>query len=147
MCNGVDKTNTENYKECFSNSEKVKDFAKRFPLGHSAQEKKKKWYGTHTCKPQGKWNSAADVMVDNFKDSRHPVCRTTSTLDRCFLEKKSGRCLVQFNAESANVELLFRKINSANQLNIYGAVANWCDELTQLIHGHTHLNMKNPSRW
>ena len=34
MFNGIDLTKKGNYHECLSNSEKVKNFAKRFPLGH-----------------------------------------------------------------------------------------------------------------
>ena len=34
MFNDIDWTKKGNYNECFSNSEKVSDFAKRFPLGH-----------------------------------------------------------------------------------------------------------------
>ena len=30
-------------------------------------------------------------------------------------------------------------IHSANQLNINGAVASWCEELAQLIPGQTHV--------
>ena len=83
------------------------------------------------------WNTTADVMVDTFKDSGHPVFRTTSALGQGFLKRKGGRCTIHFSAISSNAEHLFRTMNSANQLSIYGAVANWCDELTQLIPAET----------
>ena len=59
-------TKKENSKECLSNSEKVKNYAKRFPparwsfLGPGDEDK---WYGTHKYKLEGKWNITADVMV------------------------------------------------------------------------------------
>ena len=53
-------------------------------LGPGAEEK---WYGMHNYKPEWKWNVTADVMVDNFKDSGHPVIRATSALGRWFLKK------------------------------------------------------------
>ena len=72
-------------------------------------------------------------MVDIFKESGHPIFRVSSALDRGFLNKKGGRCTIHFNAEPSNAELLFRTFRCANQLSIYGAIAEWCDELNQLL--------------
>ena len=127
-----------NYNERFSNSEKVKNYAKRFQLGlwsFLSPGEEEKWYGTHTYKLEGMWNITAGVTVDNFKDSGHTVIRATSALDRGFLKKKGGKCTIHFSAEFSNAELFFCTIHSANQLSIHGAVANFCDELTQLISG------------
>ena len=44
---------------------------------------------------------------------------------------------MHFSLEPSNVEFLYR---SASQLSICGAVANWCDELTQQILGHSFLS-------
>ena len=33
------------------------------------------WYGTHNLKAEGQWNISADVMVENFKESGHPLNR------------------------------------------------------------------------
>ena len=38
-------------------------------------------------KPEGQWNSTADVTVANFEESGHPVFRASSALDLGFLEK------------------------------------------------------------
>ena len=95
-------------------------------LGPGEEEK---WHGTHYHKPEGQWNTTAGVMVADFKDSGHPVFRASSALDRRFLKKKGGRCTIRFSAEPSDAELLFRTIHSANQLSIYGAIADWCDEL------------------
>ena len=57
-----------------------KDF--RWDIGFSRSRKKEKLYGTHNYKPEGKWNITANVMVDNFKDSGHPVFRASCALDR-----------------------------------------------------------------
>ena len=62
----------ENFEECFSNSLNVRDYAHRFPKGHwsflgpGTEEKR---HGTHTCKPEGKWNHCADVMMLNFVEN------------------------------------------------------------------------------
>ena len=79
--NDIDWTQKGNYKECFPNSHRVKDFAKRFPLGHwsvlGPGEEKEKWYGTDNYKPEGQWNTTADVMVADFTDRGHPEERWT----------------------------------------------------------------------
>ena len=95
-------------------------------LGPGEEEK---WHGTHYHKPEGQWNTTAGVMVADFKDSGHPVFRASSALDRRFLKKKGGQCTIHFSAEPSDADLLFRTIHSANQLSIYGAIADWCDEL------------------
>ena len=41
----------------------------------------------HKNKPEGKWNSTADVMIANFEESGHPVLRASSALDRKDLKK------------------------------------------------------------
>ena len=108
MFNDTDWTETGYSTECFSNSEKVKNYAKKFPL-----EKK---------------TNGMECTIANLRVSGHPVLRVTSTLNREVLNRTCGRCTVHFNAESSNAELSFRTIHSANQLCIYGAVASWCGE-------------------
>ena len=41
------------------------------------------------------------------------------------LEKKEEQKNIHLNADSSNVELLFRITHSANQLSVYGAVSSW----------------------
>ena len=58
-----------NYKECLSNPEIVRDFARTFPLGHGfflGPGEEEKRYGTQNYKPEGQWNSTAEVMVSNL---------------------------------------------------------------------------------
>ena len=109
----------------------VRDYAKKCPLGHWSflgLGEEEKWYGTQKYKPEGQWNSTADVMVSNFEDSGHPVFRASSALDRGFLKKKGGQCTIHFSGDPSHAEILFRTINSANQLSIYRAIADWCDD-------------------
>ena len=54
----------------------MKNFVKMFPLGHWSflgPGEEEKWHGTHNYKLEGQWSTAADVVVDNFKDTGHPV--------------------------------------------------------------------------
>ena len=57
-----------------------------------------------------------------------PSDKSISALSRGVLKRKKNRDTIHFNADSANTELLFRTIHSANQLSIFGAVSNWCEE-------------------
>ena len=124
MFNDIDwSEGEENSNFCFfelSESEiKQQDFRRddSLCLGPGDEEK---WYGTHNHKPEGQWNSTVDVMVQNFEDNGDPVFRASSALDRGY-----------------NAEFLLRTLNSANQLSIYGAVADWCHELAQQIPGQS----------
>ena len=75
MFKDIDWTKNRSYKECFSNSAKLRDFAKRFPLGRwsfLSPGEEEKSCGMQNYKPEGQWNSTADVMVANFQDSGHP---------------------------------------------------------------------------
>ena len=77
---------------------------------------------------EGKWDSTATEMVERFKDTGHPVFKSISALSRGILKKKSNRDTIHFNADASTTELLFRIIHSVNQLSIYGAVSNWCEQ-------------------
>ena len=87
----------------------------------------KKWYGTLSFTPEGKWDSIATQMVERFKETGLPVFQNISTLSRGFLKRKNGRDTTRFNADSSNKGLLFRTIHPANQHSIYGAVSSWCN--------------------
>ena len=116
---------------CASNSEKVKLYTQRFPKGHwtfIGPGTEMKSYGTRDFRPDGKWNSIEAKMVQNFKETMHRVLTSISALNRGILRMIKGKSSIHFNAESTNSELLFRIIFSANQLSVYGAVANWCSQ-------------------
>ena len=67
-------------------------------------------------------------MVERFKDTGHPVFRSIGAFSCEILKKKNGRDTIHFNTDASNTELLFRIIHSVNQLSIYGAVSNWCEQ-------------------
>ena len=70
-------------------------------------------------------------MVQRFAETGHPIFKSISALSGSILKRKQNKDTTHFNAGSSNTELLFRNINSANQLNIYGAVSNWCEVFGQ----------------
>ena len=107
-------------------------FAKRFPAGHWAFlgfGSETKWYSTYIDRPRGEWDRVAESMMVRFGESGHPVFRATSPLSRGTLKSKGGGKLsIHFCADGDTIETVFRTIMSVNQLGIYGAVSDLCNE-------------------
>ena len=79
--------------------------------------------------PQGAWDHIADAMLLEFAESGQPIFRATTPLSRGILKSKGhGKLSIHFAADEFTIETVFRIIISANQLSIYGAVANICEE-------------------
>ena len=101
--NDIDWTKQEHFKDCFSHSEKVRNYAKRFPAGTLVFSRSRR-------RSKMVWNAKSQTwrtMVDNSKDSGHPVIQATSACARGFLNYKGGRCTIHFSAEPSNAELLY----------------------------------------
>ena len=68
-------------------------------------------------------------MMIKIAESGHPVFRAMSPLSRGTLKSKGGgKSSIHFCADEGTIENVFRKIISANQLSLYGAVAEMCEE-------------------
>ena len=66
----------------------------------------------------------------NFTESGHPVFRGSSALERGDLKSEgNGKLSIHFCGDDCTVEVVLRTIISVNQLSIYGALADMCDEL------------------
>ena len=89
----------------------------------------KKWYSISADSPQGEWDRIAEKMMLEFGDSRHPVFRATSPLSRGQLKSKGGGKLwIHYCGDLETITTVFRTITSVNQLSLYGAVAEMCEE-------------------
>ena len=89
----------------------------------------KKWYSISEDSPQGEWDRIAEQMMLTFAESKHPVFRSTSPLSRGVLKSKGGGKLsIHYCADPGTIETVFRTIISVNQLSLYGAVAEMCEE-------------------
>ena len=89
----------------------------------------KKWYSAEENSPQGAWDHIADETLLEFAESGHPISRATTPLSRCKLKNKGhGKLSIHVTADYSTIETIFPIIVSANQLSIYGAVANMCEE-------------------
>ena len=133
MFNDISWGSKDNKKECESNAQLVSLYAKRDSeqdnghfLGPGSE---KKWYSISEDSPQGEWDKMAEKMMLTFAESGHPVFRATSPLSRGVLKSKGGGKLsIHYCADQETIETVFRTITSVNQLSLYGAVAEMCEE-------------------
>ena len=89
----------------------------------------KKWYSISADSPQSEWDNMAEKMMVTLAESGHPVFRATSPLSRGQLKSKGGGQLeIHFCADQDTITTVFRTITSVNQLSLYGAIAEMCEE-------------------
>ena len=68
-----------------------------------------------------------------FAENGCPIFRATTPLSRSKLKSKGhGKLSIHFAADQETIETVFRIIVFANQLSVYGAVANMCEEFESL---------------
>ena len=90
----------------------------------------KKWYSTYNERPQGEWDKVAELMMVKFgRKAETHFSDATSPLSRGTLKSKGdGKLSFHFCADGDEIETVFRTIISVNQLSIYGAVSDSCEE-------------------
>ena len=137
MFNDISWRNKDNELVCSANALIVGLYAKRFAPGHWSflgPGSETKWYSTKNVKPEGQWDKVAEIMKKRFQESRHPIFRATSAVDRGHLKSKGGGPLsIHFLADEPTIETIFRTIVSANQLSIHGAVVDLCEEFSDSL--------------
>ena len=83
--------------------------------------------------PQGIWNNIVEKMLVEFAESGCPIFRVTTPLSRGILKsKRHGKLSIHKCVDLETIETIFRIIVSANQLSLYGAVAEMCEEYESL---------------
>ena len=93
----------------------------------------RKWYSISEDSPQGEWDKMAEKMMVTLAESGRPVFRATSPLSRRVLKSKGhGKLSVHYCADLETIETIFRIIVSVNQLSLYGAIAEICEEYESL---------------
>ena len=71
----------------------------------------------------------AERMLLEFAESGHPIFRATSPLSRGKRKSKGhGKLSIHYCADLETIQTVFRTIISVNQLSLYGAVAEMCEE-------------------
>ena len=137
MYNDIEWGAKGNEAQCEYNSQTVAEYARRCPRGHWSflgPGSEEKWNGTYTDKPDGSWNQSAENMMANFSGSGHPIFRASSAFARGELRSKEGsKKSTHFNGRHENIELLLCTVISANQLSVYGAIAELCNEVSKNV--------------
>ena len=130
MFNDMSWESEDNEWEWNANADLVSIYAGRFSAGDWSflgPGSAKKWYYTTEYNPQGEWDRVAEQMMLTFAESKYPVFRSTRPLSRGVLKSKgAGKLSTHFCADGETVD--FRTIISVNQLSIYGAVSDMCEE-------------------
>ena len=136
MFNDISCDGKGNEEECVANPKVVSILAKKFGIGQWSvigPGSEKKWYSMEDNSPRGIWDHIADKMLLEFAKSGCPIFRATTPLSRSKLKSKGhGKLSIHFAADQETIETIFRIIVSANQLSLYGAVANLCEECESL---------------
>ena len=79
----------------------------------------------------------ADKMLVEFTTNECPIFRITSPLSRCELEsERHGKLSKNCGTDLETFETIFRIIVFANQLSLYGKIAEMCEEY-ESFHGRT----------
>ena len=111
-------------------------YARRFGAGQWSflgPGSEKKWYCISEDSPQGVWDNIAERMLVEFAESGCPIFRATTPLSRGQLKSKGhGNLSIHYAADLETVETIFRIIVIANQLSLYGAVAEICEDYESL---------------
>ena len=137
MFNDIFCGTKDNEKECLANAKRVSLYARRFAKGQWSfigPGSEKKWYCISEDSPQGVRDKIAERVLVEFAESGCPIFRATTPLSRGqFKSKGHGKLSIHYAADLETVETMFRKIVSANQLSLYGAVAEICEEYETLL--------------
>ena len=136
MFNDISCGTRDNEQECLANARLVSLYARKFGKGQWSfigPGSEKKWYSMKEDSPQGIWDKIAERMLIEFAESGCPIFRAASPLSRGQLKSKGhGKLSIHFAAVQETIETLFRIIVSVNQLSLYGAVAEVCEEYETL---------------
>ena len=136
MFNDISCRTKDNETECLANAKVVSLYARKFGTGQWSfigLRFEKKWFFVKEDSPQGIWDNIAEKMLIEFTESGCPIFRATTPLSRDNLKSKGhGKLSIHFAATQETIEAIFRIIVSANQLSLYGAVAEMCEEYESL---------------
>ena len=97
----------------------------------------KKWFCISDDSPQRVWDNMAERKFLEFAESMCPFFRVASPLSRGRLKSKGhGKLSIHYAADLETFRTVFRRIVSANQLSLYGAIAETCEEC-EILHERT----------
>ena len=106
-------------QNCISNAEQVKDYVMKFKPGHwtfLGPGSETRWCGDSH---DGQWDRTDNRMVQQFKETCHPIFISTSALSRGVLKRRNGKSTIHINEGSTSAELLFQTTHSVNQISFF----------------------------
>ena len=132
MFNDISFGSKDDEKECLANAKLVSLYTKRCGKGRCSYiglGSEKKWYCISEDSSQGVWDNMAERMLLELAESGCPIFHATSPLSRGRLKSKGhGKLSMHYAADLKTIETIFRILVSANQLSLYGAIAEICEE-------------------
>ena len=136
MFNDISCGTKDNEQGCLAHARVVSLYARKFGTGQWSfigPGSEKKLYSIKEDSPQGIWDNIAEKMLVEFAESGCPFLRATTPLSRGKIKSKGhGKLSIHFAATQETIETIFRIIVSANQLSLYGAVAEMCEKYESL---------------
>ena len=136
MFNDISCGTRHNERECLANAKFVFFCATRFGKGQWSfigVGSEKKWYSIKEDSPQGIWDNVVEKMLVEFAESGCPIFRATIPLSRGQIKSKGhGKLSIHYAADQETIETIFRINVFANQLSLYGAVAEMCEDYETL---------------
>ena len=118
----------DNKRECDSNAPLVSLFARRFGAGQWSflgPGSEKKWYSISEDSPQDEWDKMAERW---WWHSQKADTQSFEPRVHCPESKGGGELSIHCCADQDTITTFFRTIISVNQLSLYGAVAEMCEE-------------------
>ena len=126
MFNDISCGTKVNEQDFLAHARVVSLYARRFGIGQRSfigPSSEKKWHQ--------RGQSTRNLI--EFAESGCPIFRASTPLSRGRLRNKGhGKLSIHFAAIQETIETIFRIIVSANQLRLYGAVAEMCEEYESL---------------
>ena len=131
MFNDISCGTKDNERECLAHAEVVSFVCKkvwyRTMVIHWSRFRKEVVFYERGHKESG--TISRKRCCWNSQKAGCPIFRATTPLSRGQLRSKGhGKLSIHFAATQAKIETVFRIIVSANQLSLYGAVAEMCEE-------------------
>ena len=132
MFNDISWRSKDDKKGCQANAQIASLDAKKFGAGQWSflgLGSEKKWSSISEDSPQGECDKTAELMMFKFGESGHPIFRATSPLSRGVLKSKGrGKSSIHCCADFDTIDIVFRTFVSVNQINLFGAVSDMCEE-------------------
>ena len=136
QCSMTFPVDQKTMKKCLANAKLVSLYAKRFGKGQWSfigPGSEKKWYCISEDSPQGVWDTIAERMLVEFEESGHPFSALRAHCPEVDSEAKAmENCRDTMQSIWKRLRHFFRIIVSANQLSLYGAIAEICEEYETL---------------